>query len=280
MTTGDRERDRALPRMLPRDPRTCLQEGMRNARAESAPPTTGRTGATSGDHTHVSHESIYQAVCARARGQLKVELLAALRRGGTCRVGLGERRRITANRQVIKDMVMLTERPPEADDRAVPGQWEGDLIMGAGNTSAIITLVERTSRYTILARVLYDHTAIRVAALLGVAMGRLPSLLKRSLAWDQGREMTEHASFSVATGIPVFFCDPHSRGSAARTRTPTLSCASTSPRAPTCPCTPRTTSTPSPSSSTADPRQTLDWLKPHAASTDRLLSDAHDALTG
>src|SRR5665647_2481881 len=158
----------------------------------------------------VSHESIYQAVCARARGQLKVELASALRRGGTCRVGLGERRRITANRQVIKDMVMLTERPPEADDRAVPGHWEGDLIMGAGNTSAIITLVERTSKYTILARVPHDHTAIRVAALLGVAMGRLPSLLKRSLAWDQGREMTGHARFTVATGIPVFFCDPHS----------------------------------------------------------------------
>ncbi len=105
---------------------------------------------------------------------------------------------------------MLTERPPEADDRAVPGHWEGDLIMGAGNTSAIITLVERTSRYTILARVPYDHTAIRVAALLGVAMGRLPSLLKRSLAWDQGPEMSEHASVSVETGIPVFFCDLHS----------------------------------------------------------------------
>jgi len=227
----------------------------------------------------VSHESIYQAVCAQVRGRLKVELLAALRRGRTRRVGVGERRRITANRQVIKDMVMLTERPPEADDRAVPGHWEGDLIMGAGNTSAIITLVERTSRYTILARVPYDHTAIRVAALLGVAMGRLPSLLKRSLAWDQRREMSEHASFSVATGIPVFFCDPHSpwqRGTNEDTNGLLRQYF------------PKGTDLSIYSQDHLDavalelngrPRQTLDWLKPHEK-LDRLLSDTNDALTG
>ncbi len=146
----------------------------------------------------LSHEAIYQALYCQARGQLKVELDGALRRSQTRRVGRGERRRIASNRNVIPEMVMITERPAEAEDRAVPGHWEGDLIMGASNRSAIITLVERTTRYVLLQRVPHDHTAIRVAALLQVAMGRLPSLLKRSLALDQGREMTEHARFTVA----------------------------------------------------------------------------------
>ena len=105
---------------------------------------------------------------------------------------------------------MITERPAEAEDRAVPGHWEGDLLMGAGNRSAIITLVERATRFCILQRVPYDHTALRVSLQLGQAMGRLPGLLKRSLTWDQGREMADHAKFTIATGIPVFFCDPHS----------------------------------------------------------------------
>ena len=236
------------------------------------------------DHPHdeamrVSHESIYQALYAQGRGQLKVELFAALRRGGTRRVGVGERRRITSNRQVIKDMVMLTERPPEAEDRAVPGHWEGDLIMGAGNASAIITLVERASRYTILARVPHDHTAIRLAALLQIAMGRLPSLLKRSLAWDQGREMTEHARFTVATGIPVFFCDPHSpwqRGTNENTNGLLRQYF------------PKGTDLSEYSQDHLDavalqlngrPRQTLGWLKPHER-LDQLLNAADDALTG
>ncbi|MGH7734979.1 MAG: IS30 family transposase, partial [Gemmatimonadales bacterium] len=158
----------------------------------------------------VSHEAIYQALYCQARGQLKVELTGALRRGGARRVGRAERRAMLVNRQAIPNMVMVTERPAEAEDRAVPGHWEGDLIMGAANRSAIITLVERTTRYVILAKVPYDHRAERVALLLAKAMGRLPRLLRRSLTWDQGREMAGHASFSVATGIPVFFCDPHS----------------------------------------------------------------------
>lgn len=101
---------------------------------------------------------------------------------------------------------MVTDRPAEAADRAVPGHWEGDLIMGAGNRSAVITLVERTSRFLILQRVPYDHNAV----LLARAMGRLLGLLRRSWTWDQGTEMARHARFSVATAIPVFFCDPHS----------------------------------------------------------------------
>jgi len=127
------------------------------------------------------------------------------------RVSRAERRALaTAKSQVIPNMVLITERPAEAADRAVPGQWEGDLLMGSANRSAIITLVERTTRDVILQRVPSDHRAERVALLASQAMGRLPALLRRSATSDQGREMADHARFSVATGTPVFFCDPHS----------------------------------------------------------------------
>lgn len=226
----------------------------------------------------ISHEAIYQALYCQARGQLRVELAGCLRRGGTRRVSIGERRRIVSNRTVMKDMVMITDRPAEADDRAVPGHWEGDLIMGSGNASAVITLVERTSRYVILQRVPHDHSAVRVAALLSVAMGRLPLLLKRSLTWDQGREMTEHARFTLATQIPVFFCDPHSpwqRGGNENTNGLLRQYL------------PKGTDLSVHSQDHLDtiafalngrPRATLDWLKPHEK-LDQLLKDAGGALT-
>ncbi len=158
----------------------------------------------------VSHEAIYQALYCQARGQLRVELKGVLRRGGTARVSRAQRAAISAGREAILDKVMISERPAEAEDRAVPGHWEGDLVMGAGNRSAVITLVERTSRYVILQRLPYDHSAPRVAFFLSQAMSRLPALLRRSLTWDQGREMARHATFTINTGIPVFFADPHS----------------------------------------------------------------------
>lgn len=163
------------------------------------------------DTMRVSHEQLYHALYVQARGQLRVELKGQLRRGGTHRVSIAERRRVAEKKQqVIASMVMITERPAEAEDRAVPGHWEGDLVMGAGNRSAIITLVERTSRFCVLRRLAYDHTAARVAGQLSMAMSVLPDLLKQSLTWDQGREMAAHAKFTAHTGIPVFFCDPHS----------------------------------------------------------------------
>lgn len=158
----------------------------------------------------VSHESIYQALFVQAKGQLKARLAGRLRTGKIRRVSRVERRAITENKQAIPGMVMITERPPEVADRAVPGHWEGDLLMGKANSSAIATLVERTSRFVILQRLPYDHTAERTAYALTSAMNRLPALLKRSLTWDQGREMAQHAKFTTITGIPVFFCDPHS----------------------------------------------------------------------
>jgi IS30 family transposase len=109
----------------------------------------------------------------------------------------------------IPGMVMISQRPAEAADRAVPGHWEGDLIVGKDGRSHIATLVERSTRYVMLARVA-DARAETVAAALATQAATLPSHLWRSLTWDQGREMARHAAFTIDTGIPVYFCDPHS----------------------------------------------------------------------
>ena len=107
-------------------------------------------------------------------------------------------------------MVMLTERPAEADDRAVPGHWEGDLILGAGSRSAVGTLVERTTRYVMLLHLGADKTAINVEKQMRQVVMTLPEQLRRSITWDQGAEMAAHRTFTIATGVPVYFCDPHS----------------------------------------------------------------------
>lgn len=155
----------------------------------------------------VSHETIYQALYLQARGELRTELKLALRTGRTARKPHGSTRPKQAR---IAGMVNISERPAEADDRAVPGHWEGDLIVGAGGKSQIITLVERTTGYVLLGRVPYDRTADRVAIILSQLVTQLPAQLWRSLTWDQGVEMAGHASFSIKTGVPVFFADPHS----------------------------------------------------------------------
>jgi IS30 family transposase len=107
-------------------------------------------------------------------------------------------------------MVMISERPAEAEDRAVPGHWEGDLVAGAGNKSAIGTLVERSTRFVLLLHLPDGHGAGQVAAAMSREMAGLPAALRRSVTWDQGSEMAAHAQFTVATGLPVYFCDPHS----------------------------------------------------------------------
>jgi len=154
----------------------------------------------------VSHETIYQAIYVQGRGALRRELAACLRTGRALRK---PRRREGERRGRIKDMVMISERPAEVADRAVPGHWEGDLIIGSGN-SAIGTLVERSTRFVLLLHLPRRHDAAAVAAAMAGAMSTLPAQLRRSLTWDQGREMAFHAQIALATGLEVYFCDPHS----------------------------------------------------------------------
>jgi IS30 family transposase len=155
----------------------------------------------------VSHETIYQTLFLQARGELRTELKLALRTGRAQRVSHGSTRPKQAR---IAGMVNISERPPAVEDRAVPGHWEGDLIIGKAGKSQIATLVERHTRFVMLARIPYDRCADRVSLILSQHIGRLPEALRKSLTWDQGVEMAAHAKFTVATNVPVFFCDPHS----------------------------------------------------------------------
>lgn len=156
---------------------------------------------------HISHEAIYRTLYVQARGGLKKELVAHLRRSR----GFRESRRATHavdGRGQLPDMVSISERPPEANDRAVPGHWEGDLLGGTKSTS-IATLVERHSRFLMLVR-LPDRSAPAVAAALAKRIQKLPNALKQSLTWDRGKEMAQHKAFTIATNMQVYFCDPRS----------------------------------------------------------------------
>jgi IS30 family transposase len=153
----------------------------------------------------VSHETIYQALFVQGRGELRRALARCLRTGRAKRRprGRGE------STGQIKGMVMISERPAEAGDRAVPGHWEGDLIIGKGCKSAVGTLVERTTRYVMLLHLPRGRDAHLVEQAMRQAITALPADLARTITWDQGKEMAYHADFTIATGIPVYFCDPH-----------------------------------------------------------------------
>ena len=157
----------------------------------------------------VSHETIYQALYVQGRGALRRELAAHLRTGRALRKphraagGAGRRGR-------IEGMVLISERPAEADDRAVPGHWEGDLIDGRAGKSHIGTLVERTTRYTMLVPLPAGKSAAGFAAAVTPVIAGLPASLRRSLTWDQGKEMSLHRQIAVAADCAIYFCDPHS----------------------------------------------------------------------
>jgi IS30 family transposase len=154
----------------------------------------------------VSHETIYQSLFVQGRGALRAELHRCLRTGRARRRPAG---RATSFGH-IRDMVLLSERPAEIEDRAVPGHWEGDLIIGKATRSAIGTLVERRTRYVLLFRLPDGRTAEAVRTALTSTILRLPEELRLSLTWDRGSEMYEHLRFTVDTGVIVYFCDPHS----------------------------------------------------------------------
>ena len=171
----------------------------------------------------ISHEAIYQALYVQGRGALRRELTACLRTGRTLRVPRSRTR--GRGKGFVRPEIMISERPAEADDRAVPGHWEGDLILGLGS-SAIGTLVERTSRFTMLLHLprlkghgehrikngpaVAGHGAEAVRDAIASSITTLPEQLRKSLTWDQGAEMAQHAQIRIDTGMAIYFCDPQS----------------------------------------------------------------------
>ena len=156
----------------------------------------------------VSHETIYQSLYVQSRGALNRELTRQLRTGRAIRK---PRRRADQRRERFAGMVMISDRPAEVEDRAVPGHWEGDLILGSQESgSAVGTLVERTTRFVLLLHLPGGHTAEIVQQAMVAQIATLPEQLRRSLTWDQGSEMANHAQISAATGMSIYFCDPHS----------------------------------------------------------------------
>ena len=156
----------------------------------------------------VSHETIYRTLFIQARGALRKELTTCLRTGRAQR-----RPRLRSEHSGVgrlRTMILISDRPPEVEDRAVPGHWEGDLIIGKGGYSAIGTLVERSSRYVVLLHLPHGRSAEDVRAALTRQVSKLPAELRRTLTWDQGNEMAEHIRFSMDTNMEVYFCDPHS----------------------------------------------------------------------
>ena len=158
------------------------------------------------EEMRVSHETIYKSLFVQGRGTLRKELWRSLRTGRAIRRSQG---RPTSTKGKIRDMVMISDRPAEVEDRAVPGHWEGDLIIGT-HKSAIGTLVERHTRYVMLFPLPDGHTAQAVRVALQETVQKLPEHLWRSLTWDRGKEMAQHAQFTIDTGIQVYFCDPKS----------------------------------------------------------------------
>jgi IS30 family transposase len=155
----------------------------------------------------VSPETIYQAIYVQGRGALRRELAVCLRTGRAVR---RPKKRSDTRRGRIPGMINISERPAEVEDRSIPGHWEGDLILGKDNASAIGTLVERTTRYVMLLHLPGRHGALDIEQAMLDAVARMPEDLRKTLTWDQGSEMSNHARIAIATGLDIYFCDPHS----------------------------------------------------------------------
>lgn len=206
---ADRQRRYRAPAKLATNLRLRAEVQARLLRHDSPEQIAGRLRLDFPDEPEmwVSHETIYQALYVQGRGALRRDLVKQLRSGKTTR---RPQRKEGERRGRIPDMVSISERPPEVADRAVPGHWEGDLIMGAGNASAIGTLVERMTGFVMLLHLRDGHTALRLQEAMIEAMAELPATLRHTLTWDQGIEMTNHAQIAAATDLDIYFCDPHS----------------------------------------------------------------------
>ena len=158
----------------------------------------------------VSHETIYTSLYVQGRGALRKDLAGHLRTGRAMRKPRAQVQARARARSPLREVVSISERPPEVEDRAVPGHWEGDLIMGTENKSAIGTLVERATRYLILLHLPRDHSALTVQEAMCQQMARLPEVLRLTLTWDRGSEMANHAQIAQATGLDIYFADPAS----------------------------------------------------------------------
>jgi transposase, IS30 family len=206
---GERAR-RPKPFKLVANPELAMEVTCRLRRCWSPQQIAGRLRLEHPDDPNwrVSHETIYRSLYLQGRGGLDRELRHALRTGRAKRRPRGYR---VVGRGKLKDMVMISERPAEVEDRAVPGHWEGDLIIGTREgASQIGVLVERTSRFVMLLHLPDNRRAETVRDAIARKIGHLPQALTRTLTWDQGSEMSEHAQFTIDTGIDVYFCDPHS----------------------------------------------------------------------
>jgi IS30 family transposase len=208
---ADANAKRPKPRKLDTRPALRAEVVQRLKQRHSPQQVSGRLRQDFPDDPEmwVSHETIYQALYVQPRGELAREVKTALRTGRVKRKQQGRQEIQSTGR--LKGMINVSERPAEAEDRAIPGHWEGDLILGStASGSAIGTLVERTTGFLVLLYLPGDRTAATVAAAMTAKVPEIPEVLRRSLTWDQGREMASHTAITKATGLPIYFCDPHS----------------------------------------------------------------------
>jgi IS30 family transposase len=210
--TAEARRRRPKPRKLEHEPlRVAVQARLERKLSPQQIAAQLRRAFPDDEAMQASHETIYRALFVQGRGALRRELAACLRTGRAIR---RPRRRVDGRADPdrrIPDKIMISERPAEAADRAVPGHWEGDLILGAHNRTAIGTLVERSTRFCMLLHLPGGPgDAIAVRDAIVATIGSLPAFLRRSLTWDQGLEMRRHQEITLAADLPVYFCDPQS----------------------------------------------------------------------